>query len=95
MTRPLTLFITNSNGERWGWCGLHPLREIFLADEFEAVQDDCLSRTFCVVGAEDKYSLAVEQEGVHIGDADVGIADDAHGISGTSRHVVEFDGKHV
>ena len=44
--------------------------EVFLGNELQVVEDDGLTGLVRIVGAEHDDPLALQQEGVHVGDAD-------------------------
>ena len=64
-------------------------------DEFQLIVQNGLTGLLGIVGAEDEDSLAVEQEGVHVGDADAGLRECLNGIGGTPRLVVKLNGEDV
>ena len=74
---------------------LYQSREFFLCYEFQVVQDDCLPCLLGVFRAEDENALAIKQEGIHICNTDVCIADGANGIGSASWFVVKLQCKDV
>lgn len=62
-----------------------------LGDVAEVVLSDDLDGEGAVVGAEDHDALATEEEGVHVDEADAGLAEGLDGVGGASRLVVELE----
>ena len=65
------------------------------AELLEALLPDDLLRAVCVGGAEDEDAFAGEQEGVHVGNADVGLGKECQHAGRFARLVFELDGKDI
>ena len=61
----------------------------------QVVLENGLAGLFSIVGTEDEDSLAVQQERVHIGDADAGLREGLNSIGSTTGLVVELDSEDV
>ena len=61
----------------------------------EALRGDDLAGLLRLVRADDHDTLAVQQEGIHVGDADTGVAECLDGVRRTAGTVVHFDGEHL
>jgi len=70
---------------------LQEFGEILLADDLEIVGGDDLGSLVGVVRTEDQDALAVQQEGIQVGDADAFTGEELDGVGCLARTVVEFD----
>ena len=65
--------------------------EVLFLNDREIVGDNGLTGLFGIVRTEDQYALAVEQEGIEVGDADAFAGEDLDGVRSLAGSVVERD----
>ena len=65
------------------------------AELLEALLLDNLPCAVCLGGAEDEDAFSGEEEGVHVGDADVGLGKEGQHSGCFARLVLELDGKDI
>ena len=74
---------------------LYQLRQVGLLDVAELVVDDDLLGLFSILGAEHHDALAVQQEGVHVGNRNAGLRERLYSIGATAGLVVQLQGEDV